>query len=309
MNNDKFASNQITGYMHPGYAASLAEFGTPLELPKCGGWILERKIPGTSYSDAMGCYPLFACKNWSMLGADLQELESKLISLSMVTDPFARYTPERLATIFNFCTMFKDHYITDLTQSPKSFVRETCRKYAISALKEVSVEHCTNPEFFLMDWIRLYSYLIKRHHITGIRSFSEESFRRLFNVPGVEMFIARLHDEIIGAEIWFVQEKIGYSHLMAISPLGYERKASYALVWVAIQHFSEYLHWLDHGSGAGINRNEDGLALFKRGWATGTRPVYFCGRIFNKKRYEELAKVKGSMNSDYFPAYRSGEFS
>lgn len=309
MSNNKFGSDPITGYMHPGYAASMSEFGQPLELPKCGGWILERKIPNTSYSDAMGCYPLFACKDWSMLGADLQELESKLISLSMVTDPFANYAPEKLATIFNVCTMFKDHYITDLTQPPKSYVRETCRKYAISALREVSVERYTNPEFFLADWIKLYRYLIKRHHITGIRAFSEQSFRRLFTVPGVEMFIARLGEEIIGAEIWFVQEKIGYSHLMAISPLGYKRKASYALVWMAIQHYSQYLHWLDHGSGAGINRNEDGLALFKRGWATETRPVYFCGRIFNKKMYEELAKAKGIVDSEYFPAYRSGEFS
>jgi len=244
-----------------------------------------------------------------MLGADLEGLESKLISLSMVTDPFADYAPKKLSNIFNVCNVFKNHYISDLTQPLKSFVRETCRKYALSALREISVEHCANPEIFLTDWIKLYSYLIKRHHITGIRAFSEQSFRFLFNVPGFEMFIARLGDEIVGAEIWFVQDNIGYAHLMAISPLGYERKASYALVWVAMQHFSSYLHWLDHGSGAGINRNEDGLALFKRGWATETRPVYFCGRIFNKKIYEELAGAKGCMNSNYFPAYRSGEFS
>lgn len=27
----------MTGYLHPGYAESLAEFGAPRELPRCGG--------------------------------------------------------------------------------------------------------------------------------------------------------------------------------------------------------------------------------------------------------------------------------
>ncbi len=46
------------GYLSSAYAESLAEFGRPRELAKCGGWILERKIPGTDLHDAMGCYPL-----------------------------------------------------------------------------------------------------------------------------------------------------------------------------------------------------------------------------------------------------------
>jgi hypothetical protein len=60
-----------SGYMHPNYAHSLREFGEPRELPGSGGWILERIIPGTPYRDAMGCYPLFACNDWSKLANDL----------------------------------------------------------------------------------------------------------------------------------------------------------------------------------------------------------------------------------------------
>ena len=81
----------MTGYMHPGYVESLKEFGTPRALPRCRGWILERQIPGYPYHDAMGCYPLFACQDWSQLHLDLEEVGSELVSLALVTDPFGEY--------------------------------------------------------------------------------------------------------------------------------------------------------------------------------------------------------------------------
>ncbi len=53
----------MTGYLHRHYALSLAQSGTARELPGGGGWILERRIPGFPYCDAMGGYPLFACRD------------------------------------------------------------------------------------------------------------------------------------------------------------------------------------------------------------------------------------------------------
>jgi hypothetical protein len=90
-NSDFARIEMITGYLHPGYAASLAEFGTPRLLPRSEGWILERQIPGSPYSDGMGCYPLFACQDWSQLHADLESIGSELVSLALVTDPFGKY--------------------------------------------------------------------------------------------------------------------------------------------------------------------------------------------------------------------------
>jgi hypothetical protein len=37
----------MTGYLYPLYAKSLSEFGTPFELPQCGGWLPERRIPNS----------------------------------------------------------------------------------------------------------------------------------------------------------------------------------------------------------------------------------------------------------------------
>lgn len=81
----------VYGYLHRRYAESFIGFGTPRELPRCGGWILERKIPGFSYHDGMGCYPIFACMDWSQLHIDLGHIGDDLVSLALVTDPFGEY--------------------------------------------------------------------------------------------------------------------------------------------------------------------------------------------------------------------------
>ncbi len=41
----------MTGYAAPLYAQSLAEFGQPLELSRCGGWLLERPVPGSAWRE------------------------------------------------------------------------------------------------------------------------------------------------------------------------------------------------------------------------------------------------------------------
>ena len=95
------------GYAHRDYAASLVEFGRPRELPNCAGWILERGIPGSSAFDAMGCYPLFSCRDWSALPDDLEALRGQVVSLSVVLDPFGRATPEFLQKCFpDICIPF-----------------------------------------------------------------------------------------------------------------------------------------------------------------------------------------------------------
>ncbi len=94
----------LTGYVHPDYARSFADYGSPRELTHCGAWVLERPIPGSPYRDAMGCYPLFDCRDWSGLKADLDELAAEAVSICLVTDPFGRYTvPLRQACMKSSC--------------------------------------------------------------------------------------------------------------------------------------------------------------------------------------------------------------
>ncbi|UCD49842.1 MAG: hypothetical protein JSW27_20220, partial [Phycisphaerales bacterium] len=104
----------VTGHAHPSYAEALAEFGRPRELPRCGGWVLERSIPGSSHRDAMGCYPLFGCQDWSGLREDVDALDGELVSLSMVLDPFGGYELAELERTFDFVRPFKEHVVIGL---------------------------------------------------------------------------------------------------------------------------------------------------------------------------------------------------
>lgn len=303
---------EVCGYAHADYAASLSEFGTPRFLPNSGSWILERRIPGSAYSDAMGCYPLFVCQNWSNLREDLDTIGKDLVSLSLVTDPFGDYDAGYLRICFpDVAVIFKQHFVTDLSRRQESFVNSHHRRNARRALREMSVEKCANPEEFLSDWITLYSTLITRHDITGMLAFSPESFARQLRVPGMVAFRAIQDSQTIGMLLWYQQDDRAYYHLGAYSPTGYELRASFALFSYSIEYFAEQgIEWLSLGAGAGSDSAADsGLSRFKQGWSTNTRPVYFCGRILDRDRYQEIIKAQNVAATSYFPAYRRGEFS
>jgi len=300
----------MSGYIHPGYAESLAEFGTPRQLPRCGGWILERRIPEFSCSDATGCYPLFVCKDWSKLNTDLKTLENDLVSLSLVTDPFGNYDRNYLNQCFTDVVIpFKQHFVVDLNQQEKKYVSEHHRRYARKALQRIHVERSERPVDHIDDWVKLYEGLISRHDIRGISTFSRAAFARQLKIPGLVMFRALHEESTVGILLWYVHEGVGYYHLGASNFLGYEMHASFALFWHAIEYFeATRLRWLDLGGGAGIKNNgTDGLSEFKRGWSNGFRAAYFCGRIFDHNKYAEIMMRKGLAGTNYFPGYRKGE--
>lgn len=299
----------LTGYAHPEYARSLAEFGTPRELPLCGGWILERQIPGFPYRDAMGCYPLFSCQDWSQFHADLEGLGNGLVTLALVTDSFGAFDVAYLQRCFDVVISFKEHFVVNLRYPINDIVSKHHRYYARKGLKKVHIETCHDPTQFLDDWVNLYADLIQRHNLKGIKAFSKMAFAKQLSIPGMVMFRAVSQDVTVGLDLWYVQGEVAYSHLAAYSPVGYKLRTSYALKWHLLHYFADKVRWLDLGGGAGIQSNStDGLSRFKEGWSTGTRTTYFCGRVFDHKRYTKIVKAKGVLDTDYFPAYRNGEF-
>ena len=288
----------MNGYGHGLYARSLEEIGEPHHLSRCGGWILERKIPDTDHWDGMGCYPIFCCQNWDAILDDLDELS--LVSLVLVADPFGDYTPEMLKSQFDMVKQFKYHCVADLSRPLESFVSSHHQRYTHKALRDVRVRVTSRPP--AEDWVRLYSHLIERHHITGMTAFSAETLTGQLSVPGLVAFTGLLGLEVVSMLLWYAQGKVAYYHLGASSPLGYDLHASYALFWEALKYFAaEGLEWACLGSGPGVNPGSvDRLAGFKAGWATGTRPGYLCGSVLNREIYDYL--------TPYFPAYRQGEF-
>src|SRR3990172_11378052 len=87
-------------YMRKVYAESLGDYGEPVPLAASGGWILRRPISGTGLADAMGPYPLFACRDWNGLKSDLDALSGQLVCMVAVPDPFGDFDAALLAATF-----------------------------------------------------------------------------------------------------------------------------------------------------------------------------------------------------------------
>ena len=302
-----------TGYLAPEYATALAEFGVPTQLPRAGGWFLKRPIAGFPYVDGMGCYPMLSCRDWTRLDADLDAAGRELVCFSAVIDPFGNHDEALLKRCFpDVAFHFKNHYVTDLSQPPESYISPRHLRNVKKATQAVGVERCENPSVFLADWMRLYGVLIERHSIRGLSAFSSESFARQLQVPGLVMFRATLNGETVGMLLWLVQNGVAYYHLGAYTDAGYELRASFALFWNVIEHFTaQKLKWLNLGAGAGAGLTDaatDGLSVFKSGWSNGTRPAWFCGRVFNRVSYDSMVAARNIAPTKYFPAYRQGEF-
>src|SRR5262249_11694246 len=150
------------------------------------------------------------------------------------------------------------------------------RRYVRWALRRLNVQMCTDPTTLLPDWVRLYRGLANRHCLSGMRAFSTESFNRQFEVPGFVMFGAHDGKTLVGAQLCYVNGEGAYDHLTACDRSGYETRASYALYWTAISHFATRVRWADLGGTAGlIEKEDDGLSRFKRGWTGDGRIAYF----------------------------------
>jgi len=300
----------MTGYLHPDYARSLFEFGEPAGLPGSGGWLLKRSISGTAV-DAMGPYPLFACSDWTKLECDLDQIGTALVSSTVIADPFGNHSESLLRVCFpDLMIPFKAHFVTDLQKPLEKSICEHHARNARLGLKQVKVERCEQPSAHLEDWVKLYSVLMQRHEIRGIRAFSKGSFAIQLQIPGIVSFRAVRDGETVGMILWYVQNGIAYYHLGAYTDEAYQLRASFALFREALDYFATRgLAYANLGAGAGIDAAaNDGLSRFKRGWSTATRTAYLCGRIFDRKTYCDLTQTAGVEAQDYFPAYRKGEF-
>ena len=304
-----YPSERSTGYTHRLYAESQSVLGRPRRLDRCGAWVLVRPVPGTPYRDAVGCYPMFACQNWSHLGAELDSVGGNWVSLTLVTDPFGAYDEPMLQKIFDRCVLFKIHHVVDLSGDWEALISGHHRRNARRGARQVQVQRCANPMDHLDQWHHLYTQLVHRHQIRGVGTFGREAFACQLQTPGVELYRAWVGDQTVGMTLWYVQADRAYYHLAAYTHEGYGLRASYALFDHVLHDLADRgIQQVELGAGAGRTGDDsDGLNRFKRGWATDRRPVYLCGRVFQPDVYQALSAAAGTQSADYFPAYRSGE--
>jgi hypothetical protein len=294
------------GYSHAQYGASFQQFGELRRLPRSEGLILIRQIPeAPQYRDAVGLYPIICCKNWQELAADISALGEEVVTLSVVTDPFGSYDENLLRSCFHVVRPFKSHFVTDFQHPLNSFLSRHHRRHARNALSEMTVEILDGPQVCAREWDALYENLAKRHGIKGIRRFSEEAFMHQLQTPGALVFRAVVGGKAVGIDIWYVENEVAYNHLVAVSDLGYQLHANYALQMTALEYLKDRVRFASFGGVAGLDgETQDGLYRFKRGWTNSTRLTYFCGSILNTAVYAELCSSCTPCNSDFFPAYR-----
>jgi hypothetical protein len=299
----------VTGYLHPRYASSHRAFGIPRKLSNCGGWIIERNIPGLPDADAMGCYPMFACADWSQLHKDLSDASEAIVSLTIVTDPFGNYSETDLHVCFpDVVVPFKEHYVVDLEKPRNKVVSKHHRYEMRKALKALSVHVHPNPPEFLDIWIDLHSHLVAKHQISGVAAFSRSAFAEQLSTPGMVLLWTSYGNEPVAAIMYFVHGHVAYAHILGCSDVGYEHGALYALIGVALDHFTGSVRWVDlMGVPGAHDAGSQGIRQFKRGWTKETRMAWLCGRIFNRNRYAEIVRATGTSDTRYFPAYRDGE--
>lgn len=299
------------GYLHPDYADSLRFFGHPWPLEQSEGWLLRRQIEGTPYFDAMGCYPLFTCKHWDRLPTDMTNLPPEWVSVFVVTDPLASFDEKLLRQSFpDVCYPYKQHMLVDLSQSPEKFVHSHHQRYARWALKRVKVDLCSPRQGIIDTWCQLYRHLCTKHGIKGIPRFSRAAFQQQLSLPGTVVFKATANQETIGILIWYQMGTDAYYHLGASNADGYKSRASFALFWESIGYFAEQgVKRLSLGAGAGWqNDRRGGLTRFKSGWSNACRTAYFCGKIIDRKKYQDLSQRAPIVSPEFFPLYRFAEW-
>jgi hypothetical protein len=293
-----------SGYLHPDYAASLVDMGTPVRLSRSGGALLRRAIAQSQQFDGAGPYPLFCCEDWAALAEDLASVRDALISATVVTDPFGKYTDATLRQAFDRVRAFKEHHVVDLAGWSEDALKPHHRSRARTALRKLEVVEVPRPVDALDTWCALYAHLVERHALEGVHAFSRESFSRQLAVPGLVAFAASSGGTVVGMQLWMVQGDTAYSHLTAMSAEGYRLRASYALNRVGLEVLKPRVRWVDLGAGAGASDEESGLTWFKEGWANARRQTFLCEKVLDRAAYDALCAANGTRGGDWFPAYR-----
>jgi len=297
----------LGGYSSQGYAASLGHIGEAMELPDSGVWLLRRAISGSDLVDACGCYPLMSCTRGTELIDDFDSMQGSVVSVTAVLDPLA--TPGRDECERAFCDLyrpFKRHYLVDLSIDQHGQRSTHHRRSVRRALRDVVVEHAEDPRVYASEWAGLYRNLIRDYAFEGDpAAFTEEGLAQQLALDGAHYYRALIDGVCQSACLWLEQDDHIVYHLGASSKVGRDSKASFALFDRALGDAGERgLARANLGGAAGLEDDEqDGLAMFKRGWSSESVDAYLGGRILDREAYSALCN--GEEAGPFFPTYRA----
>lgn len=297
-------------YSSAPYVASWSSFGRPVLLPRSGAGFLLRDVPGTSWHDLLGVHPRVQVGDVASLQADLASPPDGVEPVTAVWVFDAFTDPEQVEACFgtaSVCRPFKTHHLVDLSGPIEEAVGRHHRYYGRKASRDLDIQVLTGDEAraFASEFWSMYEVLTERHGLRGMAAMSAEVVAAQLALPGAVLVVARADDRPVGATIWLVDGERIYNHLHAMHPDGYRTRAAYGLYWQALHHARERgVVVADLGAGAGADDDpEDGLAVYKAGWATHQRQAWLVGVVLREDVNDELS---GGVDTTWFPAYRGG---
>ncbi|QDU68460.1 GNAT family N-acetyltransferase [Engelhardtia mirabilis] len=309
---DRFEAGDGLAYADPDYARAMGEFGEPIALPASGGWLLAREVPGGKGArDLTAAYPLFDCRDWSGLEADLARLRAERAGASvvLVAEPLGAPDGELLARLFPDCARpFKRHFLVDLSRDPE-LQRSAHHEKSLRRAERFADFERIAPAEGLDEWCALYGELAARFGLTGPSAFSHVAFARHFALDGLSVYRASENGRTTGMSLWLRRGERCWYHLAATDDAGRRHEASYGLVALALgDHATRGCTVADLGGGAGLDDDESsGLAAFKAGWGEERCEAWLCGAVLDPDLYERLCAERWITpeGTDFFPDYRA----
>jgi len=290
------------------YCQCLEDFGTPVLLGEGICCALDRQVPGTCFRDVIYPYPMYAIMDEPGLIAALRSLPcGQAVTATFVTDPIAGVQPT--PSQWDLARPWKSHLLVDNSINGACSFSSKIRYYSGRARSKFGVrcEIITGNRAGLLDrWLDLWSLLVARHGLVGLKALSSGYFRRLFDLEGVLLAVLSSGEGIHSIHIWILDGDRSYSHLHASDEYAYAASGNYLL-------YSSTLSWLKDsgyrisllGSSPGSGSN-DGLFRFKRQFANSSASNHLLGLIIDREAYLELTG-SSSYAGGYFPSYREGE--
>lgn len=261
------------------YASACEEPGVHrLYVPEWRTHVLVREGRGGA-RQATGVRPYASLDPGCDVRAGLESLrQAGVVSVSLITDPMWCPDLPVLQQGFTVCRAFKESHFVDRAAGPLSYRKghrnQINRIRPASEVREVALaDH-------LDRWWELYERNMAERGIA--QPFRLSYFERLARMPELRTVAAAMDGEIAAVTLWIRYEDILYFYDAASSDTGMVASASYAAFAHVIETATDCRYVFLGGSSGFRDDPDDGLAVFKRGFANASAMSYLCSATLGR---------------------------
>ena len=249
-----------------------------------------------------------------LVKAFVREFETYCIKNNIVSE-FVRFHP-----ILNNAKFFKEEYgaenirktlgtnLKDFEDPTIEEFSKSCRKNIRRALNKGVTYKITEAPESIHDFKKIYYSTMERNHAKDYYYFDDEYFEDILKYfkKNVLLVEAIFEGKTIACGLYFIYNKTIHIHLSGTLSEYLYLSPAYILRYSVTLWGKENGYELIHHGGGRSNDENDSLFTFKKGFAKNTQFDFYVGKkIWNKRIYDELCKMKKvNIDEEFFPAYR-----